>query len=156
MKIIYHCFGGAHSSVTAAAIHLELLTDTQRVSKAELLNLPYFDAQIGKDHGRIRFMGFDSRGNEVYITGKKNLGMFYARIMRHLLVLSGEKPKNFVFINTMPCVNLWMVIGGYLSRRLRLKCLGRPIVIYGTRKSYQKFVQLVNLVKDKNFNEYCC
>jgi hypothetical protein len=152
LKIIYNCFGGAHSSVTAAAIHLGLLTDISKVSAEELLNLPYFDAQEGKDHGRIRFMGFDSWGNEVYITGKKNLGMFYERIMQHLLVLSGEKPENYIFINTMPYVNLWMVIGGYLSRRLRLKCLGRPIVILGTRKSYGKFVRLVKSVKDKYFS----
>lgn len=152
MKIIYNCFGGAHSSVTAAAIHVGLLADTRVAGPEELLNLPYFDAQVGKDHGRIRFMGFDCRGNEVYITGKENLGIFYERIMQHLLALSGEKQKDYVFINTMPYVNLWMVIGGYLSRRLGLKSLGRPIVIYGTRKSYWKFVHLVNLVKDKYFN----
>ena len=28
MHIIYHCYGGAHSSVTAAAIHTRLLSET--------------------------------------------------------------------------------------------------------------------------------
>lgn len=149
MIIIYNCFGGAHSSVTAAALHLQLLSDTRRPSSAELLNLPYFDAQVGKDHGRIRFMGFDSKGNKIYIASKKNLGRYYEKIMYHLLAISGVNQNNFVFINTMPYVNVWMIIGGYLSRRLGLKTLGRPLVIYGTKKSYWKFVHLVNLVKDK-------
>lgn len=149
MIIIYNCYGGAHSSVTAAALHLQLLSDTRRPSSAELLNLPYFDAQVGKDHGRIRFMGFDSKGNKIYIASKKNLGRYYEKIMYHLLAISGVNQNNFVFINTMPYVNVWMIIGGYLSRRLGLKTLGRPLVIYGTKKSYWKFVHLVNLVKDK-------
>ena len=149
MKIIYNCYGGAHSSVTAAAIHLQMLPETKRPSSEELLNLPYFDAQVGKDHGRIRFIGFDSIGNEIYITGKKNLGLYYEKIMYNLLSLGGNKREKFVFINTMPYVNIWMVIGGYLSRRLGWKALGRPIVMYGTKQAYWKFVHLINLVKDK-------
>ncbi|MGI6145238.1 MAG: DUF3189 family protein [Clostridia bacterium] len=151
MKIIYNCYGGAHSSVTAAAIHLQMLPETRKPSAAELLNLPYYDAQVGKDHGRIRFFGFDSRGNQIYITGKKNLGVFYEEIMYNLLFLGGDKQEqeNFVFINTMPYVNIWMVIGGFLSRRLGWKALGRPLVIYGTKQAYWKFIHLINLVKDK-------
>lgn len=151
MKIIYNCYGGAHSSVTAAAIHLQMLPETRKPSAAELLNLPYYDAQVGKDHGRIRFFGFDSRGNQIYITGKKNLGVFYEEIMYNLLFLGGDKQEqeNFVFINTMPYVNIWMVIGGFLSRRLGWKVLGRPLVIYGTKQAYWKFIHLINLVKDK-------
>jgi hypothetical protein len=151
VKIIYNCYGGAHSSVTAAAIHLQMLPETRKPSAAELLNLPYYDAQVGKDHGRIRFFGFDSRGNQIYITGKKNLGVFYEEIMYNLLFLGGDKQEqeNFVFINTMPYVNIWMVIGGFLSRRLGWKALGRPLVIYGTKQAYWKFIHLINLVKDK-------
>ncbi|HPZ72110.1 MAG TPA: DUF3189 family protein, partial [Peptococcaceae bacterium] len=29
MKIIYNCYGGAHSSVTAAALHLGLLPEAR-------------------------------------------------------------------------------------------------------------------------------
>ena len=54
-----------------------------------------------------------------------------------------------MFINTMPYVNIWMVIGGFLSRRLGWKALGRPLVIYGTKQAYWKFIHLINLVKDK-------
>ncbi len=150
MKIIFNCFGGAHSSVTAAAIYLGLLPDTRIATAEEFLQLPYYDMQTGKDHGKIRLMGIDCQGNEVYIVGKKNLGNRYEKIMRQLITLSGAKQENYLFINTMPYVNLWMVIGGYTSRRLGWKGLGRPLVIYGTRKAYFKFVHLVNLLKEKH------
>lgn len=149
MKIIYNCFGGSHSSVTTAAIHLGLLPDTRIATPEEFLNIPYYDAQVGKDHGKIRFMGIDCCGNEIYIVGKKNLGNYYEKIMRHLISLTGEKQEKYLFINTMPYVNIWMVIGGYTSRRLGMEMPGRPLVIYGTRKSYLKFVHLVNLLKEK-------
>lgn len=149
MRIIYNCFGGAHSSVTVAALHLGLIPEDCIATARELLNLPYYDAQVGKDHGHIRFMGFDSWGNEIYIVGKKNLGASYENIMRSLIMLSGENQEKFLFVNTIPYVNLWMVIGGYLSRRLGWCFPGRRIVIYGTQKAYPKFLHLVKLLKGK-------
>ena len=159
MKIIYNCYGGSHSSITAAAIHVGLLPETRVATKKELLNVPYFDAQVAPDHGRIRFIGFDEYGNEVYITSKKNLGGQYEDIMRKFIYLAGGKQEDFLFINTMAYVNFLMVIGGYTSRRLGLSILGRPIVIRGTQLSYMKFVHLVRLVKNKFLKgnmEDCC
>lgn len=150
MKIIYNCYGGAHSSVAAAALHLGLLPEARPATAKELLSLPYYDAQVGKDHGRIRFMGFDEWGNEVYVVGKKNLGFFYETIMRSMIALCGDAQGKYLFVNTMPYVNLWMVIGGFLSRRLGLIVPGRRIVIYGTQKSYFKFLHLVKLIKGKD------
>ncbi|HCX78095.1 MAG TPA: hypothetical protein DG577_01645, partial [Firmicutes bacterium] len=43
--MIYHCYGGAHSSVTAAAVHVGLLARDKTPSRLELVSLPYFDAQ---------------------------------------------------------------------------------------------------------------
>ncbi len=153
VKIIYNCYGGSHSSITAAAIHLGLLPETRVAYKEELLNVPYFDAQVSPDHGRIRFMGFDEYGNEIYITSKKNLGRDYEAIMRQFVYLAGGKQEDILFINTMPYVNFLMVVGGYTSRRLGLSFLGRPIVIKGTQLSYMKFVHLVKLVKCKYLEE---
>lgn len=95
MKIIYNCYGGAHSSVTAAAIHLGWLPETRLPTARELLNLPYYDAQKGKDHGKIRFLGLDCLGNEIYIVGKKNLGSYYEKIMRSFILLSGKARTSF-------------------------------------------------------------
>ena len=116
MKIIYNCYGGSHSSITAAAIHLGLLPDTYIPAAQEFLKIPYYDAQIGKDHGRIRFMGFDEFGNKVYITSKRNLGYNYEKIMRKILTLTEVPQEEYLFINTMPYVNILMVIGGYTSQ----------------------------------------
>jgi hypothetical protein len=147
VKIIYNCYGGSHSSVTAAAIHLHLLSDTYEANNEQLLNLPYYDAQVAYDHGRIRFMGRDEYGNDVYIASKRGLGAKYKSIMNFFLDLIEENDNKIVFIDTMPYVNIWMIIGGFLSRRWGFTYFGRRIVLYGTRQSYFRFVQLVHLVK---------
>lgn len=154
MKFIYHCFGGSHSSVTAAAIHVGLLSEERLPERQELLSLPYYDAQVSKDHGRIRFIGFDKAGNEVYITSKRNLGFIYEKIMRQILQVADRPELNgqLIFVNTMTVVNIFMIIGGYLSRRLGWTRLGRSIVIYGTRQSFHKFTHLVRQVKEKYYS----
>ncbi len=152
MKIIYHCYGGSHSSVTAAAIHLGMLPETRLPCKRELLSLPYYDAQVKEDHGRIRFMGYDEKGRQIYISSKNNLGESYERIMRQLLsVISKEPAPAVAFVNTMPYVNVWMMLGGFLSRRWGWNHLGRTIIIAGTRQSYYRFVHLVEQLKKNNF-----
>ena len=57
MIIIYRCYGGTHSSVMAASIHLELLPGDRKPAGKELLALPYFDRQNGADFGKIFYMG---------------------------------------------------------------------------------------------------
>ncbi len=148
MKYIYNCYGGSHSSVTAAAIHLGLLPENRLATARELLSVPYYEAQVKNDHGRIRLVGWDERGHEVYITSKRNQGKNYEHIMRQFLNLTEPNLNNeVVFVDTMPYVNIFMIIGGYLSRRLGFKRLGRFIVCYGTSLSYQKFVHLVRQLK---------
>ena len=53
MIIIYHCYGGTHSSVMAASLHLGLLPQDKKPTGKELLALPYFDQQSGADFGKI-------------------------------------------------------------------------------------------------------
>ncbi|HWJ02080.1 MAG TPA: DUF3189 family protein, partial [Verrucomicrobiae bacterium] len=48
MKIIYNCYGGSHSSVTAAAIHLGLVDCGKVPCARELWKLPYYDSQVKK------------------------------------------------------------------------------------------------------------
>lgn len=147
LKFIYHCYGGSHSSVTAAAIHLGILPATRVATGDELLCVPYYDAQVAPDHGRIRFMGFDEGANPVYIASKRNLGPHYEKIMRAFLRPVNGQQEDIVFINTMPYVNIWMVLGGFMSRRLGFNRVGRAIIIYGTRLSYFRFRCLVQGIK---------
>jgi len=148
MKIIYHCFGGSHSSVTAAAIHLGLLSTSRIPTFQELMALPYFDKTPGKVYGVIRFMGQTGEGDEVYVLGKKNLGSRMDRIFMGLAELLGVKDQ-VVVVNTMHYVNLLMMAGGYLSRRMGLVSLGRPILVWGTRLAFPQLVRVVERVKNE-------
>jgi len=149
LHIIYNCYGGSHSSVTAAAIHVGLVKDNVVPTGSQLLNLPYYDKQLAKDHGLIRYIGEDENKNKIYITSKHNLGRNYETIMRSLACIMEFPNEKLVFVDTMPYVNWLMVIGGFLSRRLGIVSLGRPIVIKGTQISFLKFSHLVNIIKIK-------
>jgi hypothetical protein len=149
MKIIYCCFGGSHSSVTAAAIHLGMLSSTRIPSRQELLNIPFFERQTAKDHGLFRFMGCDELGREVYIVGKHNLGKNFERIIRQVASLFALNQQELVIIDSMPYVNFIMMVGGYISRRLGIIFIGRPIVSFGTQKAFLTMAGMVNRVKIK-------
>jgi len=149
MKIIYHCYGGAHSSVTAAAIHTGKISHSHLPTDQELMSVPYFDQQEKGDHGRLKLMGVDEFGNEVYVVGKRHMGRVYENFVRGVAGLLGIPEAELVLVDTMPYVNWRMMVGGYTSRRLRLTAIGRPIVLSGTRGAYFKLSGLVNTVKTK-------
>jgi hypothetical protein len=56
-------------------------------------------------------------------------------------------PDEFIFVDTLPCVNIKMRIGGYLSRRWGLIKVGRPLVLQGTRQAFPSIVGLVAKTK---------
>lgn len=147
MKIIYHCFGGSHSSVTAAALHLGLIPETRLPSPQELKNIPYFDQQLAEDHGDFKYMGEDKEGNQVYIIGKRNLGSMFEPLIRGLARIFSIPQDEMLVVDTLPCVNWIMVLGGILSRKLGVVSVGRPIVIYGTSQAHGNFIKLVDQVK---------
>lgn len=140
-NIIFYCYGGAHSSVVTASIYLGLLNPDKIPSTSDLLLLPFFDQQIDQDHGKMRLMGQDNAGNNVYIVGKRSMGDSFINVIQDFLSIRGVETKP-VMINTLPGVNFYMRIGGFLSRKLRITALGRPIVIWGTKKAYRNFVQI--------------
>jgi len=147
MKIIYHCYGGAHSSVTAAAVHLGWLPTDRVPGKEELKQIPYFDRPIAKDHGNIRFMGKDDNDNEIYIVGRRNESKIFQNVaggLADIFNLSGEQIR---FIDVMPYVNWKMMLGGFTSRKIGFTWFGRPVIIAGTRWSYWRIVGLVHRVK---------
>lgn len=146
MKIIYHCFGGSHSSVTTAAIHLGLLEKNRIPTGENLMRIPFFDRQTSEDHGIFRFMGLDEGKNEVYIIGRRNFKNFEP-LLRGLIELMGIRQEEIILINTMPHVTWTMMLGGFLSRKLGWIKLGRPIVIHGTKRAYSNFHNLVDRVK---------
>mgnify|MGYP001196744512 CR=1 FL=1 len=151
MNIIYHCFGGAHSSVTAAAIHLGWLATSKKPTFEELLQIPYFEVQIGADHGIFRYMGEDEKQNKVFILGRRNLKDNFEKLTYGLAKIYGRK-EDFLLIDTMPYVNWKMVIGGSLSRGLEAPKLGRKIVLQGVQDSFFKYVAFVEQIKREYLN----
>lgn len=149
MKIIYHCWGGSHSSVICAAIHLGLLPRDRVPSAAELRSLPQFDRQTSRDHGRIIRMGRDEWGNDVFFLGRRSNGPVIDRILPGMAGVFGLPEGEIVTLNTMPYVNLLMVIGGTLSRGLGIVCPGRAIVTHGARLAHHKLCRAVAKVKDR-------
>lgn len=129
--------------MVAAAVHLGLLPPDRPPSPDELWSVRYFDKQDAADAGRIRLMGTDAKGNRVYILGRRNDIKVITRAVAGVSRLMGIWRKDEVlFVDTLPCVNWFMRIGGFLSRAARFKRLGRPIVIYGTQRAYPALVAL--------------
>ena len=145
-KIIYHCYGGAHSSVTAAAIHLGKLKPHIIPSEKELMGLSLFDRQTQEGHGQVHFFGFDKAGNQIYSVGCRNIGASLEKIMQNVANLLKVEDELF-FIDTLHCVNIKMRVGGYISRRLGIIKYGRPLVLEGTQDAYPKLVELVKRVQ---------
>lgn len=152
MKIIYHCYGGAHSSVIAAALHLKLIEKHRLPFRTELMALPYFDKTCNDDFGSIRFMGIDDSGNEVYVLGKKSMGKRYSHILRGTAEILGAQ-KEIIEVDCFNKINIMMKIGGFLSRRLGLIFPGRPILIRGSRGTFMNLVNLVETVRVKSMNK---
>lgn len=154
MKIIYHCFGGSHSSVTAAALHLGLLNRNQNPTTEDLMKIPYYDKTSDADFGSIRFMGTDEFGNDIYVLGKKSLGNRFSSILMGVAEILG-KQDDLIVVNCMDIVNWSMKIGGFTSRRLGLVALGRPVVSWGTQKAFRQLVNLVEITRLKSMRKQC-
>ena len=124
MKVIYHCYGGSHSSVVAAALHLKWLDPTRLPDPLDLIHLPYFDKTQDSDFGRIHYMGTDESGHDIYILGKKA----WAEVQCHAYGcgrFTGVEHE-VMAVNCMSRVNLLMAMGGFISRRLGWTAIGVP------------------------------
>lgn len=151
MNIIYHCFGGSHSSVTAAALHLHLLSRNRIPSTDELMKLPYYDKTTDADFGTLRYMGTDEFSNDVYVLGKKSLANRYSQVLQGIAEIVGAQDQ-LLMVDCMARVNWSMKLGGFTSRRLRLVSIGRPVVTWGTRKEFGHLINLVETVRFRTMN----
>lgn len=124
-----------------------LLPSHRLPTTREILALPYYDQQVAGDHGKFFLMGRDEQENDVYIIGKHNLSKQFEKIIRQVSALFDLPQDEFMIIDTMPYVNVTMMIGGYTSRRLGCPRIGRPIVVQGTKKAFWKLVSVVNRIQ---------
>ncbi|OPX90468.1 MAG: hypothetical protein A4E53_01020 [Pelotomaculum sp. PtaB.Bin104] len=155
MKIIYHCYGGAHSSVTAASIHLGLLPSDRVPGSESLWQLPFYDRQGNDEHGHFFFIGRDEYGHEVYFTARRGRPVVLEYVLKGLAEIFEIPSSDYLLVNVMQNVNWTMKLGGYLSRRCGLIKVGRPLVILGTRAAYFQIADLVRQVKNqvKDYSE---
>ncbi len=146
MKVVYSCYGGAHTSIVAAAIHLGFLSDKEVPSSQSIMKIPFYDKAENKNIGKPLFMGLDQNGHEIYVWGMganrsacSNLIYDYANLM------GGRGP--ILIVNSIALINLPIRIGGFLSKKLKLVALGKPLTAMGIKKKYHRFVGLVGNVK---------
>ncbi|MEW6244747.1 MAG: DUF3189 family protein [Bacillota bacterium] len=147
MNVIYHCYGGTHSSVVAASIHVGLLPDDRLPEDDQLVSLPLFDKLTSADAGKTIFVGEDERGHRVYCLGRRHS---FRRIKQALVGLERIYAPGSVrtlFVNTMRYVNVSMRTGGFLSRRLGNVKVGRAVVLRGTKAAFRGLSGLVKRVK---------
>lgn len=147
MIIVYSCYGGAHSSRTAAAIHLGLLPVDRVPDARELLAVPGFDRVEDEGLGIAELAGVDEDGHTVYVLGRGPGAGTIERAFRSGFQAGGGDPGQLVFVNTLTTVNLLMRVGGFLSRRLGWVRVGRPLVVLGTRRAYPALVRLVRMTR---------
>jgi hypothetical protein len=147
MHIIYHCVGGAHSSVIASAIHLNMLPTNTLPDVKEILNIPYFDTMTVEDRGKIMYRGTDEKGYKVYTLSRQFIPHLVIPIIRQTWKLIHGNTDNLMIISTMSSVNFLMRLGGFSSRRMQWVTFGRPIVAKGTRQTYFNLVKIVEDTK---------
>jgi hypothetical protein len=148
MKLFYCCYGGAHTSVTCASIHLNYLPDDRIPKSEEFRSVPFYDKMDNHKLGTPVYMGTDEMGWDIYIIGMKNMKHLVIPAMKSYLNTCGINQKNFVLVNALVELHPVTSIGGVTSRKLGLETIGRPMTIWGIRRSYTKFVDLVGSVKE--------
>jgi len=149
MYIVYHDVGGTHSTVVAAAIHLNRLPMQEVPSRDEILNLPLFDKLEKKDIGRLMYHGTDEYGHFVCTISRKYQPQIVVNALMSVFDIADMDPKQILCVDTSPAVNNWMRLGGGSSRKFGLVSFGRPIVAYGTIKAYPKIAEIVKKTKLK-------
>lgn len=147
MNIIYHCYGSAHSSVIAAAIHLGKLPDSRVPKVKEIMALPDFDRSNDRYLGSLFYKGKDEKGFHVYTLGLGGQAAAALQTVKSMLALTGAPPDSFHFAGALHCITFMTKVGGAMSRRYGLRGIGRPIAAWGITRSYPTLVALVKQVK---------
>ncbi len=147
MIILYHCYGGTHSSVLAAAIHLNILPEHRLPTFNEIASLPQYDRRNNSEIGEPVFYGKDEFGNKVYIQGMGKAERIVKNLLDSFLKIKGISKKQVKLINTLGNINTITRVGGFLSRNLGLIIPGRRLTVWGIQLNYSKFLKTVKRVK---------
>ncbi|MCC5911886.1 MAG: DUF3189 family protein [Clostridiaceae bacterium] len=148
MKIIYSCFGGAHSSIVTASIHMGYLPVDRVATKEEILSVPFYDKAANSEIGIPFHMGVDQQCRAIYIMGMGHSRDFYTEMLYAFYNdMMYSNKKDVIFINVTSLLNNYTRLGGFMSRRLNIVGLGRPLTVYGIQRNYRFFTELVKNVE---------
>jgi hypothetical protein len=143
--LIYHCYGSAHSSVVAAAIHLGRLPTNRLPTSSEVLGLSDFDRARSEEIGTLFYKGVDEYGTKVYTIGLGRHWECGVRAIRSML--KEHHVSDFHLVRALESITMLTKVGGALSRRYGMQAIGRPLAAWGIRRSYPRLLALVNGVK---------
>lgn len=154
MIVIYYDYGGTHTSVVASAIHLGRLNPAKIPETRDITRLPLFDTVTQNELGHIIYNGTDEYGNNIYTLGiKKTKNLVIPAINDMYKAIFGNTDGLYL-VDVSPATDIFMKLGGLISRGLRMQPLGLPIVVYGTKRAYPKIVRIVENTKNavKNYS----
>ncbi|MCO7125650.1 DUF3189 family protein [Sporolactobacillus shoreicorticis] len=149
MIYIYNDFGGTHTTALAAAYHLKKISADHKLTKAEILAVPFFNKLNSSDMGKIIYHGIDDEGNSVYTVGR-GTSKHLVPALNNLSLLLQQKYKGtekIIFSNTSPTVPFAMTIGGLCSRWLKIDLIGVPLLVLGAKQCCQDINRLVASTK---------
>lgn len=149
MKVIYYCYGSAHSSVVAAAIHLGKLPSHRVPNWQEIVALPDFDVARNDSLGHLFFKGRDEDGHEIYTIGMGKEMDLVRTSIESLMAHYRIDQREYVFANALPTINQWAKFGGALSRRYSIVGIGRTMAAKGIIMSYPKLCEFVRQIKSE-------
>lgn len=149
MIVAYICYGSAHSSIVASAIHVGLLPNNRIPTYEEIISLPHYDVTESSQIGIPFYMGLDEFDNDIYAIGAKNGRDIMIKACKSYLRQSGISEDEIMLIDALPAIGIETKIGGMASRRFNIVSLGRPFTVYGIIKKYKNFIDLVKNVKCK-------
>lgn len=147
MEVIYYCYAGAHTSITAASIHLGLLPVDRVPEVREILALPNFDQTPSQELGKVFKYGVDENGNNVYVAALGPGRTTTMGALKFVLKERGLAEDALVIVNGLECISLTVRIGGFISRRLGLVRVGRPMCAWGILAKYNCFLQMAQRIR---------
>jgi hypothetical protein len=157
MIYIYNDYGGTHTTSLAAAYHLKQLPQSERkLTKAEILNVKFFNKLTKDDFGKLIFHGIDVEGNSVYTIGRKR-NKYVVPALKEMSLLLQEKfefDEKIVFSNTSPTVPFVMSMGGFFSRGLKIDFIGVPLLVKGAKQCCDNIFRLVENTKEVGRTTY--
>jgi hypothetical protein len=130
----------------AAAIQCGLLPADRIPTYEEFLAVPFYDRTPPGLIGRPYYMGLDKKGNKTYFMGMWSERRSLAVAIEELLDSLGVERGSYLMQDAFPLLNFSTKFGGLLSKRYHLTQLGRRITVWGIKRQYARFVQLVREV----------